>query len=222
MDTLLRQRFPFLEHLAEPTRTRVLTEGRAVTLAPDSFVCMEGDACAALALLLDGRVRVYKSNEHGRALTLYRITPGGSCILTASCLLSARSFPAFAQAETTVTAWMVPASTFRAGFADDPAWQFFVNDLLAQRLADVIEVVEEVAFRRLDTRLAHQLLALVETTEPQTVRATHDTLALELGSAREVVSRLLKAFEDDGLVILGRGQIRLLDVPGLRLRAQPG
>lgn len=219
MPAELQSRFPFLNQLAAPMRERVLSEGSTVTLPAGAFICMEGDACGAFALVLDGRVRVYKSSAEGRELTLYRINPGSGCILTASCLLSDRAFPAFAQAETDVTAWMVPASTFRTSFAEDPVWQTFVNDLLAQRLAEVIEIVEEVAFRRLDARLAQHLLALVDDADPSVVHTTHEALAVELGSAREVVSRLLKSFELEGLVELSRGEIRLADKPGLRVRA---
>lgn len=217
----LLARFPFLDRLSDPVRRRVLEEGRAVTLPAGAFICQEGDSCVGLALVLDGRVRVYKSSPEGRELTLYHIEPGASCILTASCVLSGWAFPAFARAETEVRAWLLPAATFQAVYAADPVWQRFVNGLLAERLVDVIALVEEVAFQRLDARLARHLLARAGDGPDPVVHATHEALADDLGSAREVVSRLLKAFEDEGLVALGRAQVRIMDDEGLRRRALP-
>ena len=154
----------------------------------------------------------------GRALTLYRIEPGESCILTASCVLSARPFPAFAEAETDVDALAVPADAFRQWFEASPPWRRYVFDLLARRFADVVELVEAVAFRRVDERLAAHLLA--EGDAEGRIARTHEALASDLGTSREVVSRVLKEFEREGLVALGRGEVVVRAAEGLARRAR--
>lgn len=171
----------------------------------------EGQECTGLGLVLAGMARVYKLGESGREITLYRVEPGESCILTASCLLSGQPFPAFAQVEQTLQARWLPAQPFRQRMHQSEAWRSFVFQLLSRRLASVIGVVEEVAFRRVDHRLAEFLLL-----HPQGCALTHQQIAQELGSSREVISRLLKDFERHGWVSLGRGHLSLLDPAGLK------
>ena len=211
----LDSRFPALTQ-NERLRTALRDQTQTTTLSPDEFICMEGTMCSHLALVLDGRARVYKSGAEGRELTLYRVHPGESCILTTSCILSDRPFPAFAVAETTLTARLVPAATVKQWMEQHVPWRTYVFDLLARRLDTVIASLEEVAFRRLDARLATTLLEAHATAEGDTIRTTHEQLAADLGSAREVISRLLKHFEHDGLVVLARGAVTIQDRAGLR------
>jgi len=188
-----------------------------VSLQPGQSVCRQGVACAHLPLVLSGTARVYKLGESGREITLYRIAPGESCVLTASCILSGRDFPAFATAETAMEALAVPARAVLDWLQSSGDWRAYVFGLVAQRLADVIDVVESVAFGRMDRRLADYLLRMAG--REQTVLATHQQIAFDLGSSREVVSRLLKDFEQAGLVAIARGRLRLLDPPRLRMVA---
>jgi len=180
---------------------------------------MEGDQCATLPLVLSGQARVYKSGEQGREITLYRLESGESCILTASCILAAHAFPAFAVTETEVDAVVIPSAVFRGWLTKHEAWQTYVFGLLWQRLANVIAVVEEVTFRRMDARIAAFLVARAELSEG-IVKTTHDAIADELGTAREVVSRILKDFEHDGWVSLSRGAIRIIDLKELGRKAR--
>lgn len=195
---------------------------QAATLAPGEFICMEGTMCAHLALVLDGTARVYKTGAGGREITLYRVEPGQSCILTTSCILSHRDFPAFAVAETAVDARLVPAATVEAWMDTHPAWQRYVFDLFAARLDTVIATLEEVAFHQLDARLARCLLDAHDEASGDTIRTTHEQLASDLGSAREVVSRLLKDCEHDGLVELGRGRVTVTNRSDLQRIAGTG
>ena len=185
-----------------------------VSLAPGQAVCRQGATCAHLPLLLTGTARVYKLGASGREITLYRIEPGESCVLTASCILSGRHFPAFAAAETAVEALAVPARSVLDWLETSRDWRAYIFGLVAQRLADVIDVVEGVAFGRMDRRLADYLLRMMG--PAQDVIATHQQIAFDLGSSREVISRLLKDFEQSGLVAIARGRVHLLDP--LRLR----
>ena len=183
------------------------------SLEAGAMVCREGDQCGALALLISGAARVFKLAESGREITLYRIEPGECCILTASCILSARRFPAHAVVERELDAVLVPAAQVRHWMAESATWRNFLWNLLAERLAEVIGLVEEVAFRRMDRRLAAHLANQVSA--DATLHATHQQIAAELGTSREVVSRILKDFEQRGWLQLARGSILLNDRPAL-------
>lgn len=180
-------------------------------------VFVEGDTVQAIALLISGVVRVYKIGENGREITLYRFGLGESCILTANAILSMQSFPAVATVEQDAEAVMVPAGDFREWVGRYDAWRKFVFDLLSQRLSSVMAVVDEVAFRRMDARVAYWL---AEKGRPaRVIRTTHQEIAAELGTSREVVSRILEDFSAQGLIQSGRGQVEVLNRAGLESRA---
>jgi len=178
----------------------------------------EGDRAHAIALLLSGRVRVYKIGENGREITLYRFGSGESCMLTANAILSHQTFPALATVESDVEAIMIPADVFRDWIDRFQPWRSFVFDLLAQRLANMLVVVDEVTFRRMDARLATLLLRRSQVQNP--ISATHQELASELGSSREVISRLLADFADEGLINMMRGRIEIVDWQALDAHAE--
>ena len=180
-------------------------------------VFVEGDQADAIALLISGMVRVYKIGETGREITLYRFGQGESCILTANAILSCKSFPAIATVEKDAEAVMIPADTFRDWVNRHEPWREFVFDMLSDRLATVLTIVDEVVFQRMDRRVAALLLSRSRTTHP--VRMTHQEIAAELGSSREVISRLLEDFSQAGLIQGGRGSIEILDPEGLESRA---
>lgn len=167
----------------------------------------EGDACAAIAFVLDGEIRVYKIGESGREITLYEIGQGETCILNASCILSGTSYPANAATLTPARILLIPSAVFRKLMGEHEALRSFVFFLLSERLSSVMELVEEVAFGRMDGRLMDYLS---EKSENGHVETTHQKIANDLGSSREVVSRLLKDLERKGQVKLARNGITLL------------
>jgi CRP/FNR family transcriptional regulator len=177
-------------------------------------VFLEGDAVDSIALLISGVVRVYKIGETGRELTLYRFGNGESCILTANAILSRKTFPAVATVEQEAEAAMIPADTFRSWMHRYDLWRDFMFDLLSERLSSVMEIVEEVAFRRMDVRVASLLLQRSRAENP--LRITHQEIAAELGSSREVISRLLGDFAERHLILAGRGQVQVLDRDALQ------
>ena len=176
-------------------------------------VFVEGSRVDAIALLISGVVRVYKIGETGREITLYRFGNGQSCILTANAILSQKTFPAIATVEKDAEGVMIPADTFRDWVVRYDVWREFVFDLLSQRLSTVMAIVDEIAFRRMDVRIASLLLNHVQT--QNLIRITHQEIASELGSSREVISRLLEDFSERGLIRSGRGEIEILDKEGL-------
>lgn len=189
----------------------------SVRIPAGKDVFVEGDAANAIALLLSGVVRVYKIGETGREITLYRFGQGESCILTANAILSRQTFPAIATVEHEAEAVMIPAEKFRLWVKRWDAWRDFVFELLSQRLASVLTLVDEVAFQRMDARVAHLLLQ--REVGGEVIAITHQEIAAELGSSREVISRILEDFAERGLVRTARGTVEVVDNEKLRQRA---
>jgi len=190
---------------------------RVVSLAripPGKDVFVQGDRIEAIPLLVSGVVRVYQIGETGREVTLYRFRPGESCVLTANAILTRQTFPAIATVEQEAEAILVPAETFRQWVQRYDLWRDFFFDLVSQRLASVMGLVDEVAFRRLDVRVAGLLQERARAEHP--IRITHQEIAAELGSSREVISRILEDLSDRGIVRPERGSISIEDPAGLR------
>lgn len=203
---------------ADPSLVREFMQAAFLARIPANHdVFAEGGQIEAIALLLSGVVRVYKIGETGREITLYRFGLGESCVLTANAILSQQTFPAIATVEQEAEAVMIPAAVFRDWVSRYDLWREFVFDLFSQRLTRVMEVVDEVLFRRMDARVARLLLERGQAQQP--IPITHQEIAAELGSSREVISRILEDFAGQGLIRPGRGQIELVDVDGLKSRA---
>jgi len=186
-----------------------------ISAGRDLFI--EGDRVDGIALLISGVVRVYKIGETGREITLYRFGLGESCILTANAILSQKNFPAIASVEQDADAVMIPADIFRDWVNRYDLWRDFVFDLLSQRLFSVMLIVDEIAFRRMDVRVASLLLQRSQIQNP--VHMTHQEIASELGSSREVISRLLEDFSEKGLIRSGRGEVEVLEPGELKSRS---
>ena len=211
--TRIQLSLPVLQN-ASPELVREFQQAAFLARVPvghDVFV--EGDRVDAIALLISGVVRVYKIGETGREITLYRFGLGESCILTANAILSRQSFPAIATVEKEAEAVMIPSDTFRDWVKRYDPWREFVFELLSQRLASVMSIVDEVAFRRMDVRVAGLLLERSQRGNP--IKITHQEIAAELGSSREVISRLLEDFSERGLVTVRRGEVEVVDAEGL-------
>jgi len=219
VDSIIKDRlltlFPALRGAPADLWRRIDREATYIE-APSGKVLFEShDPCQAFPMLLSGSVRVTKAGANGREIQLYRVLPGESCIITSSCLLGKVAYPARGVAEHDLTAVVVPRALFTLLIEQHPPFRSAIFNLFGERLADLMQLVEEVAFHKLDQRLAALLLA-----KGEIVNATHQSLADELGSVREMISRLLKNFQDQGLVALGREQIRILDAAELRSIAQ--
>jgi len=199
--------FPVFKSAPARVVQDLLDASRGASIPAGSQIYREGDACSGIAFVLSGEIRVYKVGQSGREITLYEIGPGETCILNASCILSGQTYPAYAVALTEVNVVMVPSDVFRRLVSEDESVRKFVFSLLSQRLSGVMELVEEVAFRRMDERLTEYL---VEKSENDRIDTTHQRIANDLGTSREVVSRLLKDMERSGLVALSRNAVSLL------------
>ncbi|WP_457668779.1 Crp/Fnr family transcriptional regulator [Thiolapillus sp.] len=216
MTDALQQRFERLYPALggdEPFIRSLLHSGRRISLPAGEHICLEGSSCSHLAFVLSGTGRVYKLGESGREITLYRVEAGECCILTLSCIISEKRFPAFAVSESDLEAIVVPAAVIQEWMDGMPNWRRYAWDLIAARLGDVISLVEEVTFRRMDERLGFYLNQADIFPLGQKTAITHQQIAAELGTSREVVSRLLKDLEQQGIVEPGRGWIKVLQPP---------
>jgi CRP/FNR family transcriptional regulator, anaerobic regulatory protein len=187
----------------------LLTEGRRQAIPAGAQIYREGDQCSGIAFVLSGDIRVFKIGQTGREITLYEIGQGETCILNASRIMSGKNYPANAVALSEVMALIVPADVFRRLLRKYEVMRTFVFTILSQRLSGVMELVEEVAFGRMDARLADYL---EEKSENGHVESTHQKIANDLGTSREVVSRLLKDMERQGKVQISRNTIHLLNM----------
>ena len=208
------QQFPFLQQADGTFLERFLAQSQPVGLKQGDPICDQGVLCQHLALIVSGTARVYKLGESGREITLYRLGSGESCILTASCIVSGSPFPAFAVCEQDIQALAIHPGVVRQWTDEFPLWRNYLFGLISDRLGDVISVIEEIAFRRVDRRLADYLLQRAGGRR-QSIKATHQAIASDLGTSREVVSRILKDFEHQGLIAVSRGQLQISDAAGL-------
>lgn len=213
------QRFPPLSDLAPNESAPLIGGAVAMQLPAGATVFAPDQPCGYFIMVCEGQVRVYQLDADGNEIVLYRLGPGSMCILTTLALLADTHYSAFAVTETPVHAIGLPAPTFHDLIGRSARFRSFVFNAQAARMADLMRVIQHVAFASIESRLAARLLALAA--NGHDVAITHQQLAAEIGSAREVVSRQLKCFEKRGWVSLGRGRVELRNAAPLRAAAQP-
>jgi CRP/FNR family transcriptional regulator len=207
--TRIAATFPTLAGASRATLEHLADVGILRRVPPGTVMFSEHSPCSGFPLVLSGTVRVLQRYPNGRELQLYRVKPGESCLLSGSCLLGHTEYAASGIAETDVELLVVPAAEFNALVATDETFRSHVFALFSERLAGLMQVVEAIAYQKLDQRLA--ALLVNRDGEGGEIRATHQALADELGSVREIVTRLLRSFEDRGWVDLGRERIRVVN-----------
>ena len=205
------QSFPPLTAL-EPNARDILTKSARIVEAPVGTIgYREGGACGAYVMRLAGQSRVYKMSASGREILLYRVAAGETCVITTTCLLGNSDYPASTVVEEPIRDVIIPAAAFNQLMVDSAVFRRFVMTNYGALISDLIVLLDEVAFHSLDARLAKLLLDA----KGETISRTHQLIADELGTAREVVSRQLKRFEQKGWVALGRGHIELTNQAAL-------
>ncbi len=206
----LLQHFPTLAGLGSQRREALLAQS-VMRNAPLGTVLFDsGTPCSGFPLLLEGSVRVVMRSPSGREILLYRVEPGDSCILSGGCLLGHSDYAASGIAESEVTLLLVPPALFQDLIVHEEAFRSLVFAAYGARLAEMMELVEAVAFQRLDGRLARLLIH-----RGPILSTSHQALADELGSAREVISRLLGGFETRGWGKLERERVTVTDPKSL-------
>ena len=187
----------------------VLSSSSLIHLEKGASIYSEGDPCSGIGFFLSAEARVFKISETGREVTLYEIFPGQTCILNASSILSNRSYPANAIVTGSGDILFMPDKYFRNFIAASDGMRTFVFSLFNERFTEIMELIDGIIFQKLDDRLENYL---VEKAENNELRTTHQIVANDLGTSREVISRLLKDMEKKGKISLTRHHIQLLNL----------
>lgn len=207
------ERFQGTRALPRSVRDRLIAVARVIRFKKGDQVFGPANVPDSLFFLYDGRIRVSQTSDTGREIVLYRVDAGESCVLTTACMLAEEAYNAEGIAETEITAVVLPKPAFDRLVAEEEAFRSFVFAAYSRRLIDLLRVVDDVAFGRIDVRLAERLLELAG--DHKEIPATHQQLASELGTAREVISRVLQDFQKREMVAQSRGRIALINKSAL-------
>lgn len=202
--------YPVLSGVDQELLTRVLSDAKLVTLKAGTVIFNELQPCNAFPFILSGNIRVYKHSVNGRELSLYNVAPGDACVVTAGCLLGDEPYNASGLAQMDSVLVMMTANDFE-NLLSLRVFREFIFSLFSKRISELMQLVEEVAFQKLDSRLASLLLR-----RGRHIKVSHQELADELGTVREMITRVLKSFSDSGLIALGRERIDILDESALK------
>ena len=211
----LLQRFPVFAELPAARLEALLAQAQLVRAPAGAVLFDANQPCRGFPLLLEGSVRVTKAAPSGREILLYRVEPGQGCILSGGCLLGHSDYSAKGMAETDIVLLHIPGGLFHELLLESEPFRHFVFSMYGERLAQVMGLGEGGGFQRLDARLAQLLIR-----RGPVVQATHQALADELGSVREIVSRLLRGFEERGWVRLERERVTVLDPKALATQSR--
>ncbi len=215
VETNWRSAFPRLASIEDQAWLDALQAASESRLPSGTMVIRKGDPCQHFILLIEGTIRVYEKADNGREIVLYRVQAGEICVLTITNLMEHTAYQADAVVESDSRVISMPLQHFQSAMAHSPAFRTFILTTLARRLSHMMRLVEQIAFQRLDLRLACLLGQLFGQRNASRIYVTHQELARELGTTREVTSRLLKEFERMGCVSLGRGRIDLISEDAL-------
>ena len=210
-------RFAGLKAMPTDVAQTLVSGSKVVRLPAGARVFEPGQHADNLLLLLAGTVRVQQRSESGREVFLYRVNAGESCVLTTACMLADEDYAAEGLTETDVEAVVIPRRVFDDLAARSEVFRTFIFRAYSRRIADLFSLIDDIVFQRVDVRLAARLLDLAQ---DGTVHATHQVLAVELGTAREVISRTLGEFQRRAWVEQARGELRILDREGLERLAR--
>ena len=208
------EKLPYWDHLTGEERALAAQSAREVSF-PKGAMVHGAEGCLGLVLVKSGRLRAYLLSEEGREVTIFRVEKGESCVLSASCVISQITFETHLTAEEDTRLLVLPSGVFQRLTQENIYIRCFLFEMAAERFSEVMWVMQQVLFLGIDQRLALLLAEHVRTTGQGVLRRTHEELARDLGSAREVVTRMLRRFAEEGLVELRRGTVTVRDLRGL-------
>ena len=203
--------FPIWDQLNQDQQGR-LQNSVALRSAPKGTVLHNGDMdCTGLLLVKSGQLRAYILSDEGREITLYRLFDRDMCLFSASCMMRSIQFEVTIEAEKDSRLWIIPPEVYQRLMEESAPVANYTNELMASRFSEVMWLMEQIMWRSLDKRLAAFLLeeAAIEGTDE--LKITHETIANHLGSHREVITRMLRYFQNEGMVKLSRGMVTILD-----------
>lgn len=207
--------FPIWSKLTATQQDRLLKVSAKRTVAAGTVLHRGGADCMGLVLVRSGRLRAYILSEEGREITIYRLFERDMCLFSASCMMRNIQFDIIVEAERDSEIWVIPANIYKELIDESLAMATYINDLMASNFSEVMWLMEQIMWKSFDKRLAAFLLeeSILEETDKLTI--THEKIANHLGTAREVVTRMLRYFQSEGYVNLSRGTVELTDREGL-------
>lgn len=215
MESVL-ERLPFWKLLTDSEKELVQQNAVIRLYKKGTRVYSSERECLGMLFVMQGEMRTYLLSEEGREVTLFRIYPNDLCVLSASCVISQISFDTQMSAQKDTEALIIPPNIVLLLKEKNLSVRCFLYELATKRFSDVMWVMQQILFKRLDQRLALFLMQESQRLGTDTIHMTHEQIAQQISSAREAVARMLKQFSEDGLVELKRGAIRLLDQKGLK------
>ena len=214
-EPVYREIFPFWNEITQSDRDFICRSSFTLTY-PKGTNIHDGSECSGVILVRSGSLRLYIMSEDGKDITLYRLHKGDMCMLSASCVLQTITFDVFVDAEEDSECCIISGSAFAEVSARNPKIKIFALETAVSRFSDVMWVMQQILFMSMDKRLAIFLTDESARTKSDTVALTHEQIARYIGSARELVSRMLKYFSAEGIVEASRGGIKILDKVRLR------
>lgn len=215
LEETLSRAFPFWNDLDDKAK-QTMCQQSALFSYPKGAAIHDGQECTGVILVKSGCLRVYLLSETGKEVTLYRLNPGDICMLSASCVLQSITFDVFVDAEEDSECLVIASSAFSAVAENYPAVKIFALETAVSRFSDVMWVMQQILFMNFDRRLAIFLLDEMARTGDDTLHLTHEQIARNMGSAREVVSRMLKYFSSEGMTEVSRKGIKILNKQALQ------
>lgn len=200
------ERFPYYDALSRDARQLIDEYAKEVKVPKGMELFGQGDICPEILFLTEGSVRVYRLHISGQEITLYYLEKGEQCNVNLNSAFTQTPAVGSAVTESDIAGYLLPADIVRQIYTEESAYQHYIFELFARRMECMAGLVEDVRFKKLD----HRLLDWLHEQQHKTIHITHEKLASHLGTSREVISRLLKEFEHNGIVTLHRGRIELL------------
>ena len=208
--------FPIWENLEPAQQNRLLDSLIARKVEKGTVIHNGSMDCTGLLVVESGQLRAYILSDEGREITLYRLFDRDICLLSASCMIRSIRFDVTVVAEKDTRLWIIPAEVYKGVMESSAPAANFTNELMATRFTDVMWLIEQIMWKSLDKRLAAFLLEEAAIEGNDVLRTTHETIANHMGSHREVITRMLRYFQGEGLVRLSRGMVAILDEERLK------
>ena len=212
--------FPVWEKLTQPQKDRMKESLISRQVKKGTILHNGSMDCTGLLLISTGQLRAYILSEEGREITIYRLFDMDMCLFSASCMIRSIQFEIVIEAEKDTDLWIIPTEIYKSIMEESVAVSNYTNELMASRFSDVMWLIEQIMWKSLDKRVAAFLLEEAAIEETGVLKITHEVIANHLGSHREVITRMLRYFQNEGLVGLSRGMITILDEGGLKAIAE--
>ena len=208
--------FPIWNKLSEKDQNRILQAADTLKVKKDTVLHDSSVDCLGLLVIKSGQLRVYILSEEGREITIYRLFDHDCCLFSAACIMSSLQFEVIIETEKDSEIFIIPPSVYQKLMNESLPVSKYTNDLMATRFSEVMWLMDQIMWKSFDKRLAGYLLEETGIEGTNLLKVTHEKIANHMGTAREVVTRMLRYFQGEGLVKLGRGTIEIMDEEGLR------